>query len=95
MQTLMQKVDVEAPQLLEHKNLLKTCTLNTKVRQKYVPLSRTSESKRQKRVPFIRKCVENANPRAENTCAVRLLRLSALVHGPPNPLGWLTKREPC
>ena len=22
------------------------------------------------------------------------LRLSALVHGPPNPLGWLTQREP-
>ena len=60
---------------LGHRNASKTCTLNTKVRQKCVPLGRKSTSKpfsfwgakmRQKRVPSARKCVENVYPWAES-----------------------------
>ena len=38
------------------------------MRRKCVPLSRKSGSKRQNHVPFIKKCVENAYPRAEIGC---------------------------
>ena len=45
-------------------------TLRQKVRRKCVPLDRNSGSKRQKRKPFVKKCVEHAYPRAE----IKLLR---------------------
>ena len=47
---------------LGHQNASKTRTLSTKVRQKRVPLSRRSASKRQKCVPFIKKCVKITDP---------------------------------
>ena len=40
-------------------------TLRQKVRQQCEPLGRKSGSKRQKCLPFKRKCVKNAYPRAE------------------------------